>query len=238
MIKNLLFIGDSHTLRLRLVYDSKYPNNCNWFDRKNITSSCVNVHIEMARDKISKFDNIYFSGHKGRTGYRFDSFVDEYPCLDSYVNDETLVLPFFGYIDVKGELPKYKNPEETAKMYVDNIVKFFNKNQIQFIEPIPQFINDLGFSPSDGLFPLSDRYPLHTQYISALRKEVASHGLKEPISIEKILGTDLLNEEYECHDCLDCLSPKYSAIKLDHLKYKYNKIILDEILNIVQNIDK
>ena len=63
---------------------------------------------------------MYFSGHHGRTAHTL-SFREGFPCIKETMEDEDIVLPFFGYIDVKNCLPKFSNTKEVINKYVNNI---------------------------------------------------------------------------------------------------------------------
>jgi hypothetical protein len=210
-----LIIGDSHTLRLRHPMSDRGIEDCSWGPNDvPITSKCIQNHSGMTTN--FKYE-IYFSGHRGKTGYRGSFYEnDAYPCLEKYKSEDFLILPWFGYIDVKQFLPMegFKNPKEAVISYVDKTINYFKNNKIKFIEPLPQFMNILGFG--SPLFPFEDREPYQKDFIKYLREECKLRGLEEPISIESMLGVDKFDESYECYVCNDCLDPKHYGIKLDH----------------------
>lgn len=234
-MEKILIIGDSHTLRLRNSFGDHIEQSpdCTWGLDENgadlqLNSQCFQNHS--ARTKGLKKE-VYFSGHRGKTGYR-GSYFDKglYPCLNKFKNDEFTILSWFGYIDVKQFLPldHCKNPEEAVDRYVKQTLNFFSGNKIRFIEPLPQFINALG--SGQPLFDFESRKPYQDAFIYHLREQSRIHGLEDPISISSILGVEDFDESFECHECRDCLDPQYSNFKLDHPKEQHFRKILDSIL--------
>lgn len=227
----ILIIGDSHTLRLRNALPTGNVEDCH-FDLGDIpiTSKCIQNHMSKTNPDYGTTE-IYFSGHRGKTGYRGSYYEDNnYPCLEQYKDEEFVVLPWFGYIDVKQFLPLegFKNPEVTVKTYIDRTLAYFKNNRVIFVEPLPQFTNILGFG--SPLLPFEEREPYQKAFIKYLQKECKARGLDKPISIENILGVDKLDESYECHTCRDCLDSQYAGFKLDHPNKETFKKIINGIL--------
>lgn len=226
-----LIVGDSHVIRIRhvLQHDIK-AEECFWpqeFEKKPdnyVESKCDWEHLLKGGGLK---DNVYFSAHRGRNAWGVGRLLNEIcPCIkESVVDKDTTILPFFGYIDAKIQLVKYKDPEEAVKRYVDVFLTEFPNNKIRFIEPIPQFINNIGTGPD--IYNFEDRYPMHKEFIFYLRKECSERGLETPIQTGEMLGVDKFDESYECHECPYCLETP--EIKWDHLKKEYNKIILNGI---------
>jgi hypothetical protein len=224
----ILLIGDSHIIRLRktLAYDMPVKE-CYWgLDLDNYQKSrCDYEHLLQGAELP---DKVYFSAHKGRHAWGSENIINTlYPCIKEVVKQDTTILPFFGYIDSKIQLVKYKNPKEAVIKYMNGFIKAFPNNKIRFIEPIPQFINNIGTGPD--IYNFEDRYPMHKEFVYHLRKQCQEMGLEPPISPEKILGVDKFDESYECHECEYCLMPESIGIKWDHLKKEFNKKILDAI---------
>lgn len=251
----LYIIGDSHTHRLRKSTFTEPVKRCYWIrDHKNDTlipspSECIDTHCEKSTfnkgekgitygkyvlggevpEKERLKSEVIFSGHPGATGYTCTYTKGGFPCIKKEINEDTLVMPWFGYIDIKAHLPRTKNTEEAVARYIEQTTSFFKGYKMQFIEPLPQFINALGSGFPNYKF--EERYPYYLEYLQLLRKYLSDYGLNKPISIEEILGTDKLDESYECHDCNDCLSPAFINHKLDHMKKEFNKKILDGIID-------
>ena len=222
-----LIIGDSHVLRLRNVFGAFPAEDCEFGPNDvPITSKCMQNHMSIINDNL-----ISFSGHRGKTGYKGSYYHDNlYPCLEKFKSPEFVILPWFGYIDVKQFLPRegFQNPKEAVQAYVNNTFDYFQNNKIRFIEPLPQFVNILGFG--SPLLPFEDRHPYQVEFIKYLREESEKRGLENPINMEKILGTDRLFAEHECITCRDCEDPQYAAYKLDHPKKEVFQDIMDGIL--------
>jgi hypothetical protein len=230
-MKKILIIGDSHTLRLRNSIDNLTSSveECLWGENDSIiNSNCIQNHISKM---VNSSFEIFFSGHRGKTAYKGSCYDEKnYPCLKKIINDDFIIMPWFGYIDIKQfmPLPQFKKSEIVVKKYIENTLQNFKNNSIRFIEPLPQFINPLGSGLP--LLNIEDRYPHQKQYIEQLRDQCQKLGLEKPINISDILSTDLLSESFECHNCKDCLSPEYVKFKLDHPKKEYFKKIIDEII--------
>ena len=233
---SIFIFGDSHVIRLwksrgnqaeldecyfpYMHPDKPLPENYQ-------KSLCEYEHIYEGRDLPV---DLFFSYHKGKCAWNVPKILNELnPCIKRIIPEEATILPYFGYMDAKTYLTKYKDPEDTVVKYMDSIKENFPNNPVRFIEPIPQFVRDIG--GGIGLMPFQERYPMHKRFVAELRKQCEIRGLKEPISPEKILGVDKLEELYECHECEYCLYPSSAGILWDHLKVEYNKMIFDEILN-------
>ena len=200
--------------------DKPLPNNYK-------KSLCEYEHIYAGKDLPI---DIFFSYHKGKCAWNVSKILNELnPCIKKIIPEEAIVLPFFGYMDAKTYLVKYKNPREAVLHYMDSVQKAFPKNEIRFIEPIPQFIRDIG--GGTGLMKFEDRYPMHKAFVEELRKECEIREFDEPISPEKLFNVDKFDESFECHECEYCLYPSSSGILWDHLKNEHNKTIFEEILN-------
>ena len=222
---NFLIIGDSHVIRLRrcLTYDIKV-DKCFWENDKPINTKCEYEHLLKGGNLPI---DVYFSAHKGRNAWTSHRVLNELnPCIKNFVNEETVILPFFGYIDAKIQLVKYKDPEEDVERYLNTFLNAFPNNKIRFIEPIPQFINNIGTGPD--IYDFDDRYPMHKKFIYSLREKCKEKGLEIPISPERIFGVDKFDESYECHECDYCLETP--EIKWDHLKAEFNNELLYSIL--------
>lgn len=227
-----LIIGDSHVIRMRrcLSYDIRV-DECYWGeDDKPENWKEPVCEYEHLLKGAGLPEDVYFSAHKGRNAWTSHRLFSELnPCIKKIVTDDMLILPAFGYIDAKIQLVKYKDPEEAVTRYIDTFLNEFPNNRIRFIEPIPQFVNNLGTGPD--IYNFEDRYPMHKEFVYHLRKQCEERGLESPISPEKVFGVDKFDESYECHECEYCLSPESAGIKWDHLKDEFNKKMLDAVLS-------
>lgn len=247
--KMLFIIGDSHTLRLRnsaeKLKNFKYKNltYCDWTSTDFLTENknndkpgkgtAIRLKSECKETHISVYDVdsnvVAFSGHPGATGYSSTYSQGGYPCIKKLINNNSIIVPYFGYIDVKAHLPHEHNAEEAVIRYLQKTINFFeNKENIKILEPVPQFINALG-----GGFPNYEfdiRFKYYEEYKYYLRKYAKEYKLEDPISLEDILQVDRLDESFECHDCIDCLRPQFINYKLDHLKPEFNQKILNHLM--------
>jgi hypothetical protein len=233
---SIFIFGDSHVIRLwksrgnqaeldDCYFPYMHPNKP--LPKNYKKSLCEYEHIYAGKDLPV---DLFFSYHKGKCAWNVPNILNELnPCIKRIIPEDTTILPYFGYMDAKTYLTKYKDPESTVIKYMDSIQEAFPKNKIRYIEPIPQFVRNIG--GGTGLVNFEERYPMHKEFISALREQCKIRGLEDPISPEKILGVDKLDESFECHECEYCLYPSSAGILWDHLKVEYNKMIFDEILN-------
>jgi hypothetical protein len=229
----LYSIGDSHQFRLAWSSDTHPLTYCNWsqepFPPNNNfpdPSDCAEYHVCVSSGLREK---IYFSGFKGATAYSSTYTDGRYPCVLKTLDKDFTVLPSFGYIDIKAHLPHQKNTEEAVSRYVNKTLSFFKGYNIQFVDPIPQFVNPLGSGHPN--YDFDDRFPYYEEFKYFLKKYVKDQGLSNPISIENILGVDRFDESFECHDCPDCEREKAHGSKLDHLKKPYSQKIVNGILD-------
>lgn len=221
----IYIIGDSHTMRLWKSVPTVPVDICNWemiFEQ----SECRAYHVRKTKEYKKE---VYMSHFPGATGYTSSYRLGGFPCIKKTIDQDSIIMPFFGYIDVKAHLPNKKNTEIAVKNYIENTLSFFDKNKIRFISPIPQFINALGSGNPN--YDFEDRLPYYNEFKIYLNRYLNDLGLEEAISIEKILGVDRLDSSFECHDCSDCNSKEYKNFKLDHLKKEYSRKVLDGIVN-------
>jgi hypothetical protein len=115
------------------------------------------------------------------------------------VENSELIVLWIGYVDIRQNLPKYKNSEKIAKKYVENAISFFKNKDILFIEPLPQF--DKMYLRYEGISPeysYEERLKQNNEFNFYLSKYVKEAGLKEPISQKLIfdaLGVDDLDSK-------------------------------------------
>ena len=234
---NLLIIGDSHVLRLRNSKISGQVEDCVWEDETRVNSNCFQHHFAKSQNLPIE---IYYSGHRGKTACAGTYYKNNiYPCIKNHINKETIVLSWFGYIDIKQflPLPEFKNTAYAVSSYIDKTLEYFKDNKVRFIEPLPQFVNAIG--TGSPLFSFEEREPYYKEFLEELRNQCEVRGLEKPISIENILGVEALDESFECHDCNDCINNPLKPLLLDHPKKEYFEKILDNIIKeYTQPIDK
>jgi hypothetical protein len=235
IVMNALIIGDSHILRLMKVLEKnqRIIPEC-FFPFENNDVSAENYEPSLCKySHTCKVVNLPFelkmSFHKGVSAWKSKEIIEKInPCIKKIVNEDTVIFPAFGYIDSKIQLVTHKNPEEVVKRYVDAYLENFPNNKIRFIEPLPQFINNLG--SGSQIFNFEDRYPNHLAFTNYLKEYCNEMGLDKPISQSDILGVDKLDESFECHDCAYCFEEQSIGMRWDHLKVKYNELIINKII--------
>ena len=97
LMKKVLIIGDSHTLRLASSDPQEtWQKYCVWGkddDPKTTTSKCLTNHLRFS--KHNDFE-IYFSGHRGKTGYKAEYYKDEvYPCFKDIIKIDAVMTIIF-----------------------------------------------------------------------------------------------------------------------------------------------
>lgn len=150
------------------------------------------------------------------SGVEMSRGIDHKPIGFSEIKDEGLVMIWLGYIDIRLYFPKYNNPDEIAKYYIDHVSSFFKKARIKIIEPLPQFYQMLlkyeGISPS---YTFEERQAGNNEFLIALEKYRIEAGFEESIRQQEILdtlGVDMLDEQMTHTDAphpVDGLKPEY-----------------------------
>ena len=205
----IYLIGDSHANMVMHSYSTILNNNKN---NLNFSYEC-----DFNNDVISKYkDNtgieIESVRYPGRTAYSVD--YNEYDIFNSWNKKDSKLFVFLGYNDIKNTLPKYNNAEETINKYINKVLNKFIGFNIRFIEPVPQFQNALW--AEEEQFSWQERYRQQYLFNNHLKYYSKKNNLKKPISVSKIIGSDLLNDKYLGSG--------------DHMKENYYKMILENII--------
>lgn len=138
------------------------------------------------------------------------------------IKDDSILLSWFGYVDVRTFLPKYKNADVVAQKYINDLINYFKNSKIVIIEPLPQFTEMLlkyeGISP---YYTHEERIDQNRQFLSSIHKYAKQAGLDQFILQSEILDAVGKRE----------LTPSMTHTKAPHpvdgLKDEYNKKILD-----------
>lgn len=243
-MKNVLVIGDSHTAKIgncvpdvfflkdRSIefHDSEQFYVSHYFEGND--EMWIRDSLRMYEDKELK---IWMSAHPGRSAlnYDFENFASgtQKYILDHWNTKGNIVIPWLGYIDIRNWLPQdhlnnYKSAVEVVDIYVSNVLKKFDKCEVVFMEPLPQFIcivtNNWARMSADPDIEFERRYEQHLLFVDALKKKCLELGLRKPLSPAEILGTDMI-EPY--------MQPK-KPIKLllnDHMTQPYYEKIVEYI---------
>lgn len=246
-MKNILILGDSHATRLG--YSSK-----EWFS-KNVDSEMVinsNSHYEVKavdennytifmKDVLIGYEDtsskVLISGHSGRSAYSYDflNFASgtQKNILEKWNTEGNIFIPWLGYIDCRNHLPhkglkNYVGAKEVVSRYIDNVLKYFDKCTVVFMEPVPQFItivtSSWRFPELDPDFEFEERHEQYLDFVEELKRQCSERGLPEPINTREILGTDMIESWMQPTD-------KLHNYLNDHMKQEHYDKILAHIYN-------
>jgi len=248
-MKNIRIIGDSQTAKISyLVADyfrsndpehvfrdshNKMTNNYfrinkeTWMNEGKIIEEEIKMFIRYKEGVYSFVDdkyNLSLSYHPGASAYSFQYY--DYEHMSIWNNEKENIVPFLGYVDIRNYLPRYKNTDDVVKMYIEKTLKQFDKANVVFMEPLPQFItyiiNGWVLNSSDPDIDFETRYEYHYEFIESLKKQSRYYGLQDPISSIDIMKTDMIEPHMQ--------PKKMPIIMNDHLKPHLYKPFLDEIL--------
>ena len=140
------------------------------------------------------------------------------------IQDDSVIMFWFGYIDVKYLLPKYNNADECAKKYIGTIMENFPNSKKIILEPHPQFLENMILSWEDvEEYSYADRMIQNDLFSAALFHYAGLHGL-EVITQKQILeciGVDQLTIRHANSNHIHVV---------DGLKEEYTKKIYDMLI--------
>lgn len=178
-MQKVYIFGDCHTARLQEHMDPKDLQ----VDLKMWGKAGTNIwHLDL--ETLLK-DNTESSGVEtyAKTGIAREDTIVGF----SEIKDDGIVMPWVGYVDIRQFLPRYKNADEVAKKYVEEVMKNYPNSKIWFIEPLPQFTEMLlkyeGISPS---YTYEERQNQNDLFIESLSKYCLENNLSQPISQQEI----------------------------------------------------
>jgi hypothetical protein len=246
-MKSLYITGDSHAGKLaNVLFENMYnvygPNR----EFATVNSDYYNKvvdHIDPNGNKVlhgmsSNLASIELEDKKitiastpGRSALNLD--YDFYDYTSGWDHNDGIVMPWYGYIDIKNWLPQtglnnYKNTEDVVEAYVEKTIKKFNKSKIIFINPMPQFLvvttaRWSNFS-SDPDIQFEDRYSYHLEFTEKLKNKCAASGLETPIDISEILDAKWIEPDMQ-------FKKPINMAYNDHLIPKYYDNILSSIIS-------
>lgn len=245
-MKSFYVIGDSHAGRMaNVAFDVvQVPSGIN----KKYTTCSSNYHYRVL-DHVDGGGNQVFHGMMsslysiennetkltiastpGRSALNFD--YDFYDYIQYWDSEESVVMPWLGYIDIKNWLPQkqlknYKNVDEVVDIYVEKTLSKFKKSKIIFLTPMPQFeviisARWANFS-SDPAIEFEDRHTTHLEFIESLKNKCNAMKIQDPIDISKILNADWITTSMQFKHPL-------KELYNDHLRPEFYSKILREIL--------
>lgn len=222
-MKKVTLIGDCHSARILEHWD---PKTCP-IDFKSWGKGGSTAWLSNPEDlALSKAVSSGTEKEPLYTEYNNSLFIS----FDK-IKDQDLILPWLGYVDIRQYLPNHKNTEICVENYVNRFVKYFNKSEIRFIEPLPQFIPLLikwpGLHPE---FSFEERIKENNEFIKLLRIHSKKLGLQEPISQDQIfdaLGFSQ-NEMTEDKSIKNSVHP-VDGFTQEHMGKIYNLIISEAL---------
>jgi hypothetical protein len=210
MSKKIYIIGDCHTSRVQEHY-------------KKEESDVDIIFWGKAAKKIFDLDFKKMSTEPElSSGKESQMFENDGVIPFSEVKDDGVVFSWFGYVDIRTFLTKYNNPEEIAKLYVDQLKSYFSNSKIIIIEPLPQFTEMLlkyeGISP---YYTHEERINQNNLFLKHLHDYCKENNINNFITQDEILKTLGVRE----------LTPSMTHTKAPHpvdgLKDEYNTKIFD-----------
>ena len=190
-MKKILVIGDSHTSKIgNCVPDIFFLKNRKLqysYAEQNYVTHLIEEgrdiwlkdYLKIHEDKDLK---LWMSSHPGRSALNFDfeNFASgtQKSVLDLWNSEGNIVVPWLGYIDIRNwlpqkHLPNYMDAEAVVKQYIDNVLNKFDKCEVIFMEPLPQFIcfitNGWVENRSDPDIEFEQRYEQHILFVEELR---------------------------------------------------------------------
>jgi hypothetical protein len=211
-MKTVSMIGDCHLARL-YEHHPEFQENIKFWGTAGLRA------FEIDFQKLSEVNKLSSGTEIGNKD----------PVEFQEVENSELIILWIGYVDIRQNLPKYKNSETIVKQYVDNAVSFFKNKDIIFIEPLPQF--DKMYLRYEGISPeysYEERLEQNNEFNFYLSKYAKEAGLKEPISQKLIfdaLGVDVLDSKV-----LRTIAPH----PMDALSEGYNRKLYNFFLKVIE----
>lgn len=212
----------------------------NYHDRvvDHIDGGGNKVYHTMASSMFNiRYDNkkLAIASTPGRSALNLD--YDFYEYTSGWNSEDSIVMPWFGYIDIKNWLPQkglsnYKSVEDVVDIYVNKTLKKFDRSKIFFINPMPQFevviASKWANFSSDPAIDFEDRHSMHLEFSKTLKDKCLSVGLEEPINVSQILNVEWIPTSMQ-------FKKPIKELYNDHLQPEYYKNILSHILKVNEN---
>ena len=173
---NVYMVGDCHLSRALEHYNpSDYENNFIVWAKAGTKAFGFDVNELKSENMIS-------------SGVEIQRKYPHTPITFSEIKDDSVVVFWLGYIDIRLFLNKYKNADEVVKSYIDHIKSNFTNSRVILLEPLPQFTEMLlkyeGISPS---YTYEERLDQNSQFLSALHKYAKEAGFEIAVTQQDIL---------------------------------------------------
>lgn len=209
-MKKIYLIGDCHLSRVSEHYT-------------NPKDGVEMVFWGKAAKKIWDLDFFKMNEEKElSSGKEEQKYKDDGVIPFTDIKDDSIVFSWFGYVDIRTFLPKYKNADQVAKKYINDITSYFKNSKIIIIEPLPQFTEMLlkyeGISP---YYTHEERLEQNRHFLNSMHGYAKQAGLNNFIFQSEILDAVGVRE----------LTPSMTHTKAPHpvdgLRDEYNKKILE-----------
>ena len=209
MKKNIL-IGDSQTHYLakslkETIHSIDYFKD-SYFEDRTMTKM-VNREYTNIQYKFSILDNnLDFSiyAFPGKSAYHLDYNKQE--ILNNTNHEDSIVFVWMGWIDINSWLTEYRNPDKVVNNYLNNAIKYFNKNKLVFITPVPPpLVIDRDFGHTKAKLSGDDEIDLnfikesfferrkyYDLFKYELNKQCKTHNLTY-VNLKNIVSSDLYN---------------------------------------------
>lgn len=201
--KTYYLIGDCHSNQIlnRAIEDLDfdiYNNNFKVFAHAGWPMRAFGT-IEMEKNFTSDINGSF----RGEF-WKVDNWKSIDPIKFSEIedNENSIIIFFLGYIDIKNILPLKKDSYKTIKRFMVEIKNYFPKSTIQIIEPMPQFVQSLYRDDEKWTeYSYEQRKEKNDVFIETLRAYAKINGIEIILSqsdILEIFGADVENvgEEY------------------------------------------
>ena len=246
-MKSLYITGDSHAGKMaNVLFENMHNKYVPSKEFSTVTSEYYDKvvdHIDENGNKVlhgmssvlasikSEDGSIAMASTPGRSALNLD--YDFYDYTSGWDSEDSIVMPWYGYIDIKNWLPQtnlknYKNTEQVVDAYVEKTIKKFKKSKIVFINPMPQFLvvataRWSNFA-SDPDIQFEDRYSYHLEFTENLKNKCISSGLDSPINVSEILNCEWIEPDMQ-------FKKPINMAYNDHLVPKYYDKILTSIIS-------
>jgi len=244
-MNNVYIYGDSHALKMSALIFNNFLKKTGVSEKEY---SIVNVkNTKSFVHKIENNEKKYITTHSdmvsleynnsslsilstpGRSALNYN--YDSHDILKKFNKDNSIVMPWLGYIDIKNWIPdktlkNYKDAKEVVEIYFENTVKRFPNSKIIFINPVPQFeiiIAQASFK-SDKAIDFEKRHESHLEFTEILKNKCIDNGLEIPMDIANILNIEWVTTDMQYNKSIKHL---YN----DHLRSEFYDIILDSIID-------
>lgn len=129
--QKVYLIGDCHSTRIYEHHDFNNPYiDLKMWGKAGMSSWVFDPELLKSKKRFS-------------SKIEHDAHLFPEPISFDQINDDGLILAWFGYLDVKYLLYKGNSIDETAYKYISRLKNNFPNSKIKLIEPHPQFVETM-----------------------------------------------------------------------------------------------